>query len=160
MAKKIPLTQGKFAIVDDEDYERLSVHKWHLQKCGRTYYAMRRVRVPGKKSPIAICMHREILGVLPGLFVDHIDGDGLNNQKSNLRICTHRCNTANQRKSKNKSSIFKGVTWHKATKKWASQIKKDYHLFHLGLFNNEVEAAKAYDEKAKELFGDFAKTNF
>ncbi|MHC4260562.1 MAG: hypothetical protein ACYSTF_09170 [Planctomycetota bacterium] len=156
--KKIPLTQGKFAIVDAEDYERLNRHKWQAQWRFGTFYAKRKL---GRSTHY---MHREILNPPHGLSCDHKDHNGLNNQKSNLRLCTQGQNVRNRRPNKNSSSRYKGVTRNrrrrKSTGSWRAQIRFNGKLRHLGIFKNEVDAAVAYDRKAVELFRDFAWLNF
>ena len=156
---EIELTQGKIAIVDEEDFERLSKYKWCTRKGGNTFYAIRwGPRVDGKRR--VILMHREILGLKPGdPDVDHRDGNGLNNQKKNLRIATKSQNAMNQQKTRG-TSRFKGVYWHKPSKKWRARICVNGEQKQLGHFMDEEEAARAYDEKAREIFGEFAKTNF
>jgi hypothetical protein len=158
--KTIPLTQEKVAIVDDEDYEKLAVHKWyahvgnnHKNKNKRIYYAAR------CKKGKTILMHREIMSCPEGMEVDHINGNTLYNRKSNLRICTSADNTYNSR-SRIATSSYKGVCLHKLTKKWYSQISYKHKKHYIGLFKNEVLAAKAYDDSAKELFGEYARCNF
>jgi len=146
----IPLTQGLYALVDGEDYLSLIQHKWHAQKDGNTYYA---VRYRGIK------MHREILRLSTGVQADHRNSNGLDNRKCNLRICTNSENNANRRIQCH-SSRFKGVTWIKRDKKWQSQIGFNGKLIYLGRFDDEIKAAEAYDKAAKRLFGEFAKTNF
>jgi hypothetical protein len=147
----IPLTKGKFTIVDAEDFVWLSQFKWHciINKSAYAYHSFN-----GKQTS----MHRVIMNPPPGLVVDHIDGNGLNNCRSNLRICTI---VENQRNSKgwSKTSRYKGVSWSKKNK-WASAISLNFKRIHLGYFDNEIEAAKAYDKKAAELFGEFAYLNF
>jgi len=157
--KRIPLTQGKFAIVDDEDFNRINLHKWYAHKTHLTYYAVRGQKINGKC--ISIFMHREILGVLPGFEVDHHNGNGLYNRRKNLRICTRADNQHNQRSRQCvATSKFKGVYWNKQDHKWIAQIRLNGKHKYPGRFDNEIEAAKAYDQKAKELFGEFARTNF
>ena len=157
--KEIPLTQGKVALVDDDDFEWLSQFKWYAVKFGRTFYAVRQApRVNGKQR--TIWMHREVLGLKPGdPRVDHRDGDGLNNQRMNLREATHRQNMMNSR-GRSGSSRFKGVDWDKRAKKWRARISVNGKKKHLGYFIDEEEAARAYDEKAKKIFGEFARVNF
>ena len=159
--KQIPLTLGKFTIVDDEDYRRFSQHKWYTFKNRNTYYAVRHVWQKGGKTK-SILMHREILGLKAGdsRKSDHRDGNGLNNLRENLRICTHIENSRNRHAVRG-TSKYKGV--HRATKrgkKWQVGIRYNNKYIHLGSFTDEVEAAKVYDIKAKELFGEFAYTNF
>jgi hypothetical protein len=150
----IPLTQGKFAIVDAEDYDRLNQDKWYAGKCKNTYYAG---RVEGGKT---IKMHREIMHAPKGVLVDHINHNGLDNRKRNLRLCTHAQNCYNQQASATGTSKYKGVSWHKSNSKWSARIRCDRKFYNLGEFDNQMEAAMAYDDKAVELFGEFACLNF
>jgi len=152
----IPLTQGKFTIVDAEGYDRFSKYKWHCRRSKNKFYAYRTER----KTRKTIGMHREIIGAPPGLLVDHIDGNGLNNRKSNLRLCTYSQNTYNRRPNRNSISKYKGVTYHKRNKKWEAKIIFNGKFIYLGGFDDEKEAALAYDRKAGELFGEFAYLNF
>ena len=153
--KTINLISGKVALVDDADYERVSRHKWYSDKKARTEYAQGKMK--GNKT---IRMHRLILDVPRGTEVDHINGDGLDNRRSNLRLCSRAENTRNRRKIKGTSSKFKGVYWYKNAKKWSASIMSNDKTIYLGFFTDENLAAKAYDKKAKELFGKFAKLNF
>ena len=106
-------------------------------------------------------LSREIMRVSdPKLIIDHINHNTLDNRKCNLRICTQSENSANKRFYSNKSSIYKGVSWYKNNKKWRSSIGYKRECYLLGYFNDEIEAAKAYDKKARELFGQYALTNF
>jgi hypothetical protein len=155
--KFIPLTQGKFAKVDDEDYDWLMQWKWCAvqvkPKCGELWYAG---RYPNIK------MHREI-AARDGLpQVDHQDSDGLNNQRYNLRPCTSSQNHQNKRKTPNCSSQYKGVCAYGS--KWVAYIYVTVHgvykRLNLGYFTDEVEAAYKYDRAAIEHFGKFAKLNF
>lgn len=154
--KQINLTRGLFAEVDDADFEFLSSMNWHAVNLGHGFYAVRNARVAGKRTLIG--MHRMILG-FPNTEVDHIDGNTLNNQRANLRKASKNQNQHNRVKNSNGSSRFKGVSWDK-TGKWRAQIRIDGIRRHLGTFADEESAAKAYDFKAKEVFGEFAKTNF
>jgi len=153
-AKLIPLTQRKFAIADADDYQRLAKHKWHCRKAKNNFYAFRR------KDRNKVAMHREILKAPKGMVVDHIDGNGLNNRKSNLRLCTASQNARNRRPNRVSSSKYKGVSLHKRDKKWDVQIICNGKRTRIGRFDNEIEAALAYDRKAEELFGEFAYLNF
>jgi len=154
----IPLTQGKFAIVDAEDYPRLARYKWHCSMDGHTFYAYTFRRTKGKKK--RVFMHRQIMNAPKGRLVDHIDGNGLNNRKSNLRLCSAAQNARNKRPAPNCYSKYKGVTWHKHHKKWYVRICKSGKSTHLGCFDNEIDAALAYDRKAAELFKEYAYLNF
>ena len=152
--KLIPLTQGKFAIVDDEDFEWLNQYKWCAHWDKYNWYAQRR---KGRKI---VLMHKEILNVPEGFEPDHINRNGLDNQRHNLRICTHAENCRNRKLNHNNKSGFRGVCWDRKSKKWRASIKYCFKTFCLGFFNSEIEAARAYDCKAKELFGEFAYLKF
>ena len=153
--RHIPLTRGKFAIVDAADYEELAQHKWLVNGDeSRGYYAGRR------SGHTLLLMHRAIMKPPPGAVVDHIDHNGLNNRRSNLRICTQKQNSRNAVPNRRGTSRFKGVYFLKRTGKWIATINYNGKTMHLGSFDNEIEAAKAYDRKARELFGEFAYLNF
>ena len=166
--RRIPLTQGKFAIVDPEDYAWLSQYKWQARKDGPSYYAARTFNINGKKFNRQ--MHREIIlrhspdacSLLNSdLVVDHINNNGLDNRKVNLRIVTQRQNCWNSRaKFISRSSRYKGVSWHSKMRKWVSKISIDGKSVHLGYFDNEIAAAKAYDAAAKKHRGQYAYLNF
>jgi len=158
-AKRIPLTQGKFVIVDAEDYPRLVQHKWRAQKTTNTYYAVRDVGPRDKQT--RIWMHREIMQTPKGMVVDHINHNGLDNRKRNLRNCTVAQNAHNSRRHIKSNSQYKGVCWDKyCTPGWKAQIRYKGKTTGLGYFNSEIDAAKAYDKAAKQLFGKFANVNF
>lgn len=149
----IALTKGKFALVAATDYEHLNRYKWTASKVGGTWYARRQSK--GK----TIFMHREIMHAPDGMMVDHIDGNGLNNHPRNLRLCTARQNAYNSR-SCHGTSQYKGVSYDVAAGKWRASINHRGQHYHLGLFDTEIEAARAYDQKAHELFGQYAYLNF
>jgi len=156
MSKLIPLTQNKFAIVDDNDFERLNQWKWYAVQEKHTWYAVRAIWNNGRA--ITIPMHRDILNSPNGMETDHKDHNGLNNCRYNLRLASRMQNQHN-RESHCGTSKYKGVSWHKRDKKWQSQIRVNRKLVHLGCFDNEIEAAKVYNIKATELFGEFAYVN-
>lgn len=156
--KEIKLTQGKIALVDDEDFEHLNQWKWHIQKSGNTYYAIRTEWL-SKSKCICVRMHREILGVKSGDIIDHKDGNGLNNTRNNLRIADSSKNGSNTRSRKNSSSKYLGVHYCKTRSLWVAQIQHKKVGYHLGLFKDEKLAAIAYNKKALELHGEFANIN-
>ena len=157
--RKIPLTQGKYAIVDPEDYEQLARYKWYALRNGREYYAVRNVPA-GKDRRKDLRMHQVIMGTAEGKFIDHINHNGLDNRKANLRIVTKQQNNWNRRKKRgNNSSRYKGVHWVKSEKKWRAGITCNDRTIFIGYFDDEKAAAMAYDDKAKEVFGDYASLN-
>ena len=156
--KKIPLTQGKFATVDAANYEELNQHKWFAMKHRNTYCAQRHIMRNSKRT--TILMHYEILCVPHRTQINHRNGNHLDNRKSNLRISTRKQSAYSARKRKNCTSRYKGVCWNKKRKKCVASIRCDYKPYHLGYFDDEMEAARAYDSKALELFGEFARLNF
>jgi len=150
----IPLTKNKFAIVDEEDYERLARFKWCVSCTGRKkLYAC---RMDGRR---VIKMHREIMRPARGLVVDHIDGNGLNNCRANLRVCTYSQNLCNRQKYRG-ATPYKGVFYRKDRDKYYARISFAGRKHYLGLYDDPVEAAKAYDRKARELHGPYARLNF
>ncbi len=160
--RRIPLTQGKYAIVDPDDYKRLSKYKWYAKKCGKTFYASRTVWTGKNKKRINITMHRQIINPPYPLVVDHINHNGLDNRKANLRPATRTQNNMNRLciKRKGSPSKYKGVIWHKHTKKWNVQICYNGKRKTIGYFNDEIEAAKSYDKAAKKYHKEFAVLNF
>lgn len=156
--KEIKLTQGKVTLVDDDDYEWLSKNKWCVHKKTKGgFYAQRGVsrKAQGKKR--VVMMHRVIMDAPKGMSVDHIDGDGLNNQRSNLRICTQSENSRNRGATSINKSGFKGVSWKKTNKKWQVTIGFNAKRKYLGLFTTKEEAYKAYCDACLELHGQFAR---
>lgn len=159
MVKEIPLTQGKVALVDDKDYPLVNQYKWCVtrsSKRSRIWYAYHPKSIPLKSTLI----HRLILGLKDGEFCDHINGNGLDNRRCNLRIATNQQNMMNQRKQSGRSSKYKGVCWDKQTNKWIVHIRFNRTMIHLGRFSDEVDAARVYDKAAKRYFGEYAKLNF
>lgn len=151
-AKLISISNGKaYAIVDDEDFDYLNQWKWKYS----TGRASRTNKIDGYGL-----MHRLIMKAPTGMDVDHINGNQLDNRKSNLRICTHQENRSNTARPVNNTSGYKGVYWHKQKAKWCTQITFMNKTYTLALFESPVEAAKEYDHVAKQLFGDFARLNF
>ena len=158
--KRIPLTQGQVALVDNEDFERINAHKWRAMwdQNTRSYYAARTERgADGKRHTVR--MHREIIRAKKGQYVDHENHDGCDNRRDNLRVCTNQKNGANRRMQNNNTSGFKGVSWHKRDKKWCASVGGRRNRIHIGQFSTAIEAARAYDTKAIRLNGEFALTN-
>lgn len=157
--RRIRLTQGKYAIVDPEDYERLNRHKWYAVKYRQGFYAVRSVTVGKKKGHVH--MHREIINAEAGKLCDHINHNGLDNRKANLRQVSRVENVWNSRKRKGRSSSkYKGVSWFKRKKKWQARIQANGRNIFIGSYKNEIAAARAYDEAAKKYHGQFAVLNF
>lgn len=156
--KQIPLTQGKVAIVDDEDYDRLvAMGKWQIEKRKNTIYATKKILVNGVMK--RVYMHSIVMQA-NGAQVDHKFGDGLDNRKENLRICTHAQNQMNRGVPSNNKSGFKGVCWHKNIKRWVAYIKVNNKNVNIGTFKDKIEAAKAYNAAAIFYHGEsFAKLN-
>ena len=157
MTKEIILTRGDVALVDDEDYEYLSQWNWTSNISRSKRYARRHL---GNRKYVS--MHKVLINSGVNIEVDHIDGDGLNNQKLNLRVCTHIQNMQNGIIKVNNKSGYKGVSWYKNYGKWLSRIVVNKKKVFLGYFEFEdvIDAALAYDTAARKYFGEFARTNF
>jgi hypothetical protein len=151
--KKIPLSKNKFAIVDDDLYEYLMQWNWHTSYRG-TWYAARK---DGRDK--TVYMHRVIMDAIPGKEVDHRDGNGLNNTRSNLRVVSHKENLRNQKRSSANTSGYKGVSWHKRGHKWQAYITVDQQHIHLGLHSKKEDAACVYNKAAMQHFGLHARLN-
>jgi len=156
--KTIPLTQGKIVLVDDEDYEYLNQRKWYASKRGNTWYAIRIVCIPKQRT---IRMHRVILNAPNGMQVDHINSNGLDNRKSNLRLCTHAENQRHQQLSCRNSTGFKGVSFDKRNpqKTYYACINLNNKQIYIGCYHTAEEAAQAYDKAALKYHKKFALTN-
>ena len=157
--KLIPLISKsestKYAMVDDDDYDFLIQYKWYgVQQRGENWYAILSSSRYGASR-----MHRLITNVQKGQVVDHIDHNGLNNQKNNLRVCTMSENCKNTSSRKDSTSKYLGVSFHKMTKKWQASVYNNQTQIYIGLFKNEIDAAKAYNESAKKYHGEFANIN-
>lgn len=151
--KEIRLSQGKYAIVDDRDYDELSQWKWKYSNG----YAVRSVYQNGKQRTIS--MHRMVANTPSGKDTDHISGNTLDNRRENLRVCSHAENQRNRKMSKNNKSGYKGVVWAKHTMRWKTQIMVENKPKHIGYFNNIIDAAIAYNLAALCVYGQYARLN-
>lgn len=153
----LPLsTPDAFTIIDRADYELVACRPWYRLRNANNAYALTGSRHTGTRA----ALHRFLLDAPEGLEVDHIDGDGLNNSRSNLRLATRTQNSANRGKNRNNRSGFKGVTFYKRTGKWMAQIGVDGKNVHLGYYGTPEEAAEAYDKAALAAWGPYARLNF
>jgi len=157
--RKIPLNEGKFTIVDPQDFYRFNSFDWFADGKGDCFYAVRFL-ISETESPKIIRLHREIMNAPADLLVDHRNNDGLDNRRSNLRLATHPENMQNRRKLKNTSSQYIGVDFDKESGKWRARIKVNGKRIYLGRFDSEIEAARAYDAAAKKYYGKYARLNF
>ncbi len=158
-ARWIPLTQGKFALIDADMFEQLSAFAWQYSKASdvRPAYATTRIYTDGRRSNRAVSMHRMVMGEPEGE-VDHLNMNGLDNRRANLRVATKSQQRANQFKQANTQSKYKGVC--RKRKFWQASIKTARVKHNLGVHRTEEAAARAYDVKARELWGEFARLNF
>jgi hypothetical protein len=155
--KSISLTQGKFADVDDEDYDHLMSRKWQARFDGKNWYAVTRV---GSRR---VSMHRMIMGIEdPKVEVDHRDGNGLHNWRGNLRVCTRAQNLSNRGVFKNNTTGYKGVVVARSGNKNSYRAQLRFHgkLLYFGFYSTPEQAARAYDAAARKFFGEFARLNF
>lgn len=152
--RTIPLSQGRFAIVDAEDYEWLNQWKWTAAKSRNTFYAQRTHRGNGKRT--TIFMHREIMRAANGVMVDHRFHDGLDNRKQNLRVSTNTQNQYNSKVSRRNKSGFRGVSWNSKASKWYAAIRADGKDRFLGSFDDPSIAHEAWKKAAKGLHKEFA----
>jgi hypothetical protein len=153
--KEIPLSQGKVALVDDEDFEELSRYKWFARCDHGIWYALRNMSktlAPARQNR----MHNQILGRPPkGFEIDHHDGNGLDNRRANLRVATRSQNNANGKLSRRNTSGIKGVFWKKSRRKWEAKIGINCRLIHLGMFADKEEAIRVRRAAAQAIFGEF-----
>jgi len=165
MARIVPVNRGYIAIVSDEDYEWARQFTWHVLFFGskrdqsRYPYAARTTPNDMRGKHGSKLMHREIIGTPKGRETDHINGNTLDNRRENLRICSKSQNLANQRRIVSHTSRFKGVSFYPPSDKWQAEIQCANVRHYLGRFDSEIEAARIYNAKAKELFGEFALLN-
>lgn len=158
--KEIPLTDGKVALVDNADFEWLNQWKWHVKKKKNTFYASRRKYQSDTRRYKTIYMHRQILGITDSkIFGEHIDHNGLNNQRNNLRTATRAQNGMNRTAKVNGTSKYLGVSWDKSRNKWIAQIRTGNKVIKLGGYHSEKEAALEYNKAALEYHKEFANPN-
>jgi len=157
--RRIYLGDGESVILDLQDYYRLRGFKWFLSGNKTNLYASRTYKIGSKKVTIK-SMHRDITNAPKGLIVDHINGNGLDNRRINLRLATHQQNKCNSRKKAGCSSKYRGISWSKRSNLWRAKLQYKGKCVLLKLFNSEIEAAKAYDEAAKKYHGIFSRLNF
>lgn len=158
MVKEIELKNGYKALVDDEDYDRINKFKWHIHLDGNRIYVSRSERIDGQS--VTTQMQKEVLNYAPiGMNIDHKNGNRLDNQKCNLRVCTQSQNLANNNGHRKNplSSQYKGV--RKRYQRWCAQISVNGITRNIGTFDTEVEAAVAYNKRAKDQWGEFAVLN-
>lgn len=154
MNMKISLSKGGFVLVDDVDYPILNQYKWYLHTSG---YARTSLYV--EKKHVKLYMHRLIMNTPRHLSTDHINGNRLDNRRSNLRICTESQNRMNTGLRSNNKSGYKGVSWDKEKKKWTVRVRIEGKAKYLGYFTNKIVAAKVYNEWASKLYGEYARIN-
>lgn len=153
--KTIPLSKGLFALVDDEDFERVNAHKWQIT----SGYATRTQTISAGKHR-TVYMHREIMETPDGMETDHRDGNRLNNSRDNLRICSTSQNQANRQNLPTQSGQYRGVRYDERISKWTAKIQVNKKCMWLGSYDTAEMAAREYDKAAKLYFGDFARLNF
>lgn len=160
--RKIPLTQGKIALVDDEDYEYLMQWKWQAfyQQNTHSFIARRMTSKRKEGERKSIIMHRIIMNAQKGQIIDHINHDTLDNRKENLRFCTHSENMQNRTIQSNNKARYKGIYWRKSRNCWEVRVHKNCKLKRVKCVHDKIEAALVYDEFAEEVHGEFAKLNF
>lgn len=159
------LTKGLKAIISDIDFEWVNQWKWYAKIGKKSFYAYRNSRPDEHGKRKSLLMHRELFLRInpnsdPALDIDHMDGNGLNNQRENLRLATDSKQRHNQTIRRNNTSGFLGVTWNKAVGKYSARVRLNWKRKHVGWFNCPIEAAKARDVSARELHGPFGTYNF
>lgn len=160
--KELRLTKGYVAVVDDEDYSLVAGDRWYAHVKTRSdgtmrVYAKRRIKTLVGWSMQSL--HRVIMDAPDGIQVDHINGKGLDNRRSNLRMCSHAENQHNRRPQTGCTSKFKGVYWNKAGAKWMARIGVNGKQKHLGSFTSEQDAAQAYNLAAAVHYGEYGRLN-
>jgi hypothetical protein len=158
--RRIYLGQNEYTIVEPADYYTFSKYNWILIRCNKKPYAISEFKI-GRKKTKRMYLHRAIMKAPKRCLVDHRNCDGLDNRRANLRFATYSQNLANRSKTKSKTtSKYRGVSFNKFSGKWGAVISFHYKQKWLGRFDNEVDAAKAYDKAARKYYKDFARLNF
>ena len=164
---EIPLGSKKYpnhaVLIDAEDYDLVKDYTWCYIKGYNTPYAQSTIWRPNKKQKQkSLLMHRLILGLEEGdkKYVDHINHNGLDNRRCNIRVVTCHQNLANQKAKKGAVSKYKGVHWSLSTNRWRVSIKTEEKRHYVGVYKNEKQAARAYDKEALDFYGPFALVNF
>jgi len=157
--RRIYLGEGKFTIVDPQDYYLLKNFNWWVKGNGTNLYAARNSITSTLRNK-TVYLHRQIMNPPPDLVVDHKNCDSLDNRRANLRLATHQENMRNRRKRKNTSSQYIGVSFDKQRNKWIAYIRYMGKKIFLGRFDSEIDAARAYDAAAKKYNIEFARLNF
>jgi len=152
--REVELTQGKVALIDDEDFELVSQYNWKFSNRG---YAARNYWIDGKSK--TLLMHRLIMSPPEGVFIDHINGDTLDNRKQNLRLVRNQQNCCNQKLGLRNKSGYKGVYQSKGRKKWTASLKTKGKTYYLGDFESKHDAARMYNFWAHDMFGEYARLN-
>lgn len=159
--KEVPLTQGKVALIDDEDYETVIARRCYARKQRNVWYAETTIWSDSRGRYVTVKLHTLLMGPPEdGKSVDHVDGDGLNNQRRNLRWATRSEQRANSATCRTSRSGFKGVYWEHRRQHWCSRLTVNNVVHYLGSYANVEDAARAYDTRAREIFGEFARPNF
>lgn len=151
---EIKLKNGTCILIDDDDFEKVSKFKWHVSKIKYAHYAVSRIN--GK----TVYLHRLVMDAPKGTYVDHINMNGLDCRKENLRLCTNSQNMHNRGAQKNSKSGVKGVSWSKNKNKWVVHLTVDKKTRHLGFFTNIDAARKRYEEESKRIVGEFFRENY
>jgi hypothetical protein len=160
VVKELPLTKGYVALVDDEDFERVNAFRWSAMIVGHHADGSPKVYAHRKEARKTSYLHRFILDALKGVYVDHKNGDGLDNRRANLRICTQSQNIGNSRMSSANTTGYKGVYLVKASGRYSAKIGHRNRSCYLGIYSDPAFAAHVYDAAARHFFGQFALTNF